>query len=49
MLISHDDVDHTGNLNALMDAAPNATAVMSWFMAERMGASPHALLAADAA
>src|SRR5580765_1629531 len=39
VFISHDDVDHTGNLNALMEAAPNATAVVNWFMQERMGAS----------
>ncbi len=39
VFISHDDVDHTGNLNALMDLAPNATLVGNWFMAERMGAS----------
>jgi flavorubredoxin len=39
VFISHDDVDHTGNLNALMEAAPNATAVVNWFMTERMGAS----------
>ena len=39
VFISHDDVDHTGNLNALMDAAPNATVVINWFMQERMGAS----------
>ena len=39
VFISHDDVDHTGNINALMDACPNATLVISWFMAERMGAS----------
>jgi flavorubredoxin len=37
VFISHDDVDHTGNLNALMDAAPNATAIIDWFMMERMG------------
>ena len=37
VFISHDDVDHTGNLNALMEAAPNATAIIDWFMAERMG------------
>jgi flavorubredoxin len=30
-------VDHTGNLNALMEAAPNATAIINWFMTERMG------------
>jgi flavorubredoxin len=39
VFISHDDVDHTGNLNALMDAAPNATLVVNWFMTERMGRS----------
>lgn len=39
VFISHDDVDHTGNLNALMANAPNATALISWFMVERMGAT----------
>ena len=39
VFISHDDVDHTGNLNALMDRAPNATLVINWFMTTRMGAS----------
>jgi flavorubredoxin len=39
VFISHDDVDHTGNLNALMAAAPNATLVIDWFMQERMGAT----------
>jgi flavorubredoxin len=39
VFISHDDVDHTGNLNALMEMAPNATAVISWFITERMGES----------
>jgi flavorubredoxin len=37
VFISHDDVDHTGNVNALMEAAPNATLVIDWFMMERMG------------
>src|SRR3954447_2549093 len=37
--ISHDDIDHTGNLNALMEAAPNATLVINWFITERMGQS----------
>jgi flavorubredoxin len=37
--ISHDDVDHTGNVNELMRLAPNATLVINWFMTERMGAS----------
>ncbi|NNE12128.1 MAG: MBL fold metallo-hydrolase [Ilumatobacter sp.] len=39
LFISHDDVDHTGNLNALAAAAPNATLIINWFMVERMGAS----------
>ena len=39
VFISHDDVDHTGNLNMLMDLAPNATLLVNWFMATRMGAS----------
>jgi flavorubredoxin len=39
VFISHDDVDHTGNVNALMDLAPNATLIINWFMMERMGAS----------
>ena len=39
VFISHDDVDHTGNVNALMEACPNATLVIDWFMQERMGAS----------
>jgi len=39
VFISHDDIDHTGNLNALMEAAPNATVIVNWFMQERMGAS----------
>jgi flavorubredoxin len=39
VFISHDDVDHTGNVNAVMDACPNATLVIDWFMQERMGAS----------
>lgn len=37
VFISHDDVDHTGNVNELMAMAPNATVVINWFMQERMG------------
>jgi flavorubredoxin len=37
--LSHDDIDHTGNVNALMDACPKATLVLNWFMVERMGAA----------
>ncbi len=39
MVLSHDDVDHTGNINALMAAAPNATLVANWFINERMAAT----------
>ena len=39
VFISHDDVDHTGNVNALLAAAPNATLVINWFMSKRMGES----------
>ncbi|MGH9085945.1 MAG: MBL fold metallo-hydrolase [Acidimicrobiales bacterium] len=39
VFISHDDVDHTGNLDALMERATNATLVTSWFMVTRMGAT----------
>jgi flavorubredoxin len=39
VFLSHDDVDHTGNVNALMEACPNATLVSNWFMVERMTAS----------
>ena len=39
VFISHDDIDHTGNLTALMDSAPNAVAVLNWFMTQRMGGS----------
>lgn len=35
--LSHDDIDHTGNVNVLMDACPNATLILNWFMTERMG------------
>jgi flavorubredoxin len=33
--LSHDDVDHTGNLAQVMAACPNATLVGSWSMHER--------------
>jgi flavorubredoxin len=36
VFISHDDVDHHGNLVAVMDACPNATLVASWFFCERL-------------
>jgi flavorubredoxin len=37
VFISHDDIDHTGNVNAVIDACPNATVIVNWFLAERMG------------
>ena len=39
VFISHDDIDHTGNVNALMERAVNATLVVDWFMVTRMGAT----------
>jgi flavorubredoxin len=35
IFLSHDDVDHSGNLHQVMEACPNATLVTSWFMIER--------------
>lgn len=39
VFVTHDDIDHTGNVNALMEAAPNAVLVVNWFLQERMGAT----------
>jgi hypothetical protein len=33
--LSHDDVDHTGNLDEALAACPNATVVCNWAMVER--------------
>jgi len=33
--VSHDDVDHSGNLEQVLDACPNATLICSWPMVER--------------
>jgi flavorubredoxin len=33
--LSHDDVDHTGNLEQVMEACPNARLVCTWAMIER--------------
>jgi flavorubredoxin len=35
IFLSHDDVDHTGNLDQAMEACPNAKLVCSWAMIER--------------
>jgi hypothetical protein len=35
VFLSHDDVDHTGNLDQVMEACPNAQLVCNWAMIER--------------
>jgi flavorubredoxin len=35
IFLSHDDVDHTGNLDQAMEACPNAKLVCNWAMVER--------------
>ena len=35
VFVSHDDVDHDGNLHQVIDACPNATLVANWFLRER--------------
>ena len=35
IFLSHDDVDHSGNLEQVLDACPNARLVCSWAMIER--------------
>jgi flavorubredoxin len=37
IFLSHDDVDHSGNLPQVMEACPNATLVVTWFLTERHG------------
>ena len=34
--LSHDDVDHTGNLQEVIERCPQADIVTTWFMVERM-------------
>ena len=36
IFVSHDDVDHTGNLAETLEMCPNATLVSSWFQLERL-------------
>lgn len=38
---SHDDHDHVGNLVPLLEAAPQATLVTSWFSQERLAGDVH--------
>jgi len=35
IFLSHDDVDHAGNLAQILEACPNAKLVSTWFMIER--------------
>ena len=35
VFISHDDVDHTGNLAQVMEHCPHATLLASWALVER--------------
>lgn len=35
IFLSHDDVDHSGNLAEVAEACPNATIVLTWFYIER--------------
>jgi flavorubredoxin len=35
IFLSHDDIDHTGNLTETLDACPNAQLVCNWAMVER--------------
>jgi flavorubredoxin len=36
IFLSHDDIDHTGNLPQVLDLCPQATLVTNWFSMERM-------------
>lgn len=40
VFLSHDDLDHHGNLEAVMATCPHATLVTSWFAWERLGNLP---------
>ena len=35
IFLSHDDVDHAGNLAEILEACPNAKLISTWFMIER--------------
>ena len=35
IFLSHDDVDHSGNLAEIMELCPNATLISTWFLTER--------------
>ena len=37
VFVSHDDIDHYGNVHEVLEVCPNATLVASWFFCERVG------------
>ena len=37
VFVSHDDIDHYGNVDELLRRCPNATLVASWYLCERLG------------
>lgn len=37
IFLSHDDIDHAGNMEQVMEACPNAKVVVTWFFTERHG------------
>jgi flavorubredoxin len=41
IFLSHDDIDHSGNLAEVAEACPNATIVLTWFFMERHGCAMH--------
>lgn len=41
VFLSHDDHDHVGNLVPLLEAAPQATVLTSWFSGERLAGDLH--------
>ncbi len=43
VFVSHDDPDHHGNVEAVMEACPNATLVATWFLCERLSAEGFAV------
>jgi flavorubredoxin len=41
VFLSHDDIDHAGNLAEVMEACPNATLIATWFFTERHACAMH--------
>lgn len=36
VFLSHDDIDHYGNVHEVLDACPNATLIANWYLCERI-------------